>query len=142
MLSDLKLAVNQKLKAAYPAIVIQSKDIKEGFDRPCFYVEISNNSKEIISPEFNNRLITFTIYYFASDRYKHSLENLEVQETLEDIFLGKLNVNGKNVLIHEVRSYIVDGVLQVKFDIDINTFIEETSDHELTEVLVTNIKED
>jgi len=143
MLKEIKLAINEKIIAAYPDIEIQSKDIEEGFARPCFYVDLRTGHFSKIAPEFKTRRLSITIYYFASSRYDHSIENLEVQENLENIFLGKLVVGENQYSVPEVSSIVNDGVLQVSFDLEVNQFIEDTSTDsgELMEELELKVEE-
>lgn len=143
MLKAIKLAINEKIIAAYPNVIIQSKDIKEGFDRPCFYVDFRTGNLSTISPEFSIRRLSVTIYYFPSDRYEYSIENLEVQETLEKSFLGKLIIDERHFIVHEVSSLVNDGVLQVSFDLDIQSYNDEdlSDANELMGKLITEIKE-
>jgi hypothetical protein len=45
ILKDIKLAINNLIEATFPEIEISSKDIKEGFARPSFFVDFETTSK-------------------------------------------------------------------------------------------------
>lgn len=112
---DVKLAINNKLLGAFD-VEITSKDIKEGFNRPSFFVDFDNmarsSTEEQVSKEF-----TVRIYYFPRNRYEYSIEVLEVQEELEELFELKLEVLDRKFNVMETISEIVDGVLVFSFDI-------------------------
>lgn len=140
MLKDIKLAINEKILSIFPEVEIQSKDIEEGFKRPSFYVDFENSKLFKIAAEYYNKSISVKVYYFASDRYKHSTENLEVQESLESLFIDKLVVNEVNIPILEVESNVVDSVLQFSFELEYNINKVEEYDNEISEILETDIK--
>lgn len=118
-LKTLALAVNRQIKRAFPAIPITSKDITEGFDRPSFFVDFDSFRAEQMSKRRTERSNHIVIYYFPSDRYQYKLEVLDVQETLEDAFIDGLVIDDETVLyVGEVTGQVVDGVLQVEFDLD------------------------
>lgn len=143
MLKEIIIAVNKKLIELYPDIDIQSKDIKHGFNRPCFFVKLRASQNALLSPNFNERKVSVIIYYFASDPKENAIENLEVQETLENSFLGKLVIDERHFIVHEVSSLVNDGVLQVSFDLDIQSYNDEdlSDANELMGKLITEIKE-
>lgn len=112
---DIKMAVNRKLKTL--GIEINSKDVTEGFIRPSFFVEFLNS---IRSSDENQvyKSLSVQIYYFPTDRYEYSIEVLDVQEQLENLFDLKLQVLDRFLNIHEVNSTVTDGVLNISFDIE------------------------
>lgn len=112
---DIKLAVNTLLSEHFQ-IEIQSNDVKEGFNRPSFFVEMDDMARSSTETHVEKGL-TIRIYYFPSNRYAYSIEVLEVQETLESLFDLKLHVLDRQFNIHETQSDLVDGVLSFSFDI-------------------------
>ncbi|QEK13725.1 hypothetical protein FQB35_15465 (plasmid) [Crassaminicella thermophila] len=115
-LKDIKKAINSLISANFTA-EITSRDIKEGFKRPSFFVEFDNVKKSPAGEDQINRELTVRIYYFPSNRYQYSVEILEVQEKLEEVFDTKLKVQDRYFNIDEVESIVTDGVLQFYFDI-------------------------
>jgi len=143
MIKETKLAINNKILSAFPEIEIQGKDIKEGFKRPSFFVGFSYHKTMKVSDEFYKKDLSVVIYYFPSDRNKYSMEVLEVGETLEELFLGKLVIqmvdDEKVVPINSVDLDTVDGVLQVSFDLEIFTTKIEVDDNEMMEEIEVSI---
>jgi len=142
-MAQVELAINKKLKSAYPEVGIEPDDIKDGFKRPSFFVDFSYNKTTKVSDEFYKKDLSIVIYYFPSDRNKYSMEILEVGETLEELFLGKLVIEDeaeeKIVTINAVDLDTVDGVLQVSFDLEVFTSKVESDDNEMMEDLEVSI---
>ncbi|NBI30716.1 phage tail terminator family protein [Chengkuizengella marina] len=114
-LEDINIAINDNLIAEFE-YDINSKDVKEGFSRPSFFVSFDNVSRSS-SEYYRERALTVRIYFFPKSRYEYSLEILDVQERLENLFDLKLNVVDRKLNIHEVRSEVTDGVLSFHFDL-------------------------
>ena len=112
---QIKKAINDKLKANFN-IEINSKDIREGFIRPSFFVEFDEMNRIGLESQIE-RSFTVRIYFFASDMDAPSIENMEVQEELENAFDLKLQVADRHFNILEARSVVSDGVLQFEFEI-------------------------
>lgn len=132
-LKDIKKAINNLISDNFTA-EITSRDINEGFDRPSFFVEFDNIKKSLAGEEQIQRELTVRIYYFPSSRYQYSIEILDIQEKLEEIFSAKLSVSDRFLNIDEVESIVTDGILQFYFDIRYEEGIEIT-DTELMENL-------
>jgi hypothetical protein len=117
-LKQIALAINEKLHDVLPNVQIQSKDISEGYPRPCLYVDFDDVHTAASGAMLRERTVPVIIYYFPTDRNKHKIELLDVQETLESAFVGHFTIeDGVVVQIFDVSSVKVDGVLQVSFDI-------------------------
>jgi len=109
-------AINLKLKDKFN-IDINENDVKEGFDRPSFFVKFDDLSKNDHLYNFE-RNITVRIYYFPTDRYKYQIEVLEVQQDIEDIFKLGIEVEERYLKIkNDIQSEIIDSVLMVTFDL-------------------------
>jgi hypothetical protein len=115
-LKDIKTAVVSKLNANFTQEV-QSSDVKEGFSRPSFFVELDNATSSS-TEEQKHRGLTVRIYYFPSDKNKNSIEILDTQEALENAFDLKLPVLDRKLTINETESVTTDGVLTFSFDIE------------------------
>jgi hypothetical protein len=115
-LKDIKTAVVSVLNSNFTQEV-QSSDVKEGFKRPSFFVELDNATSSS-TEEQKHRGLTIRIYYFPSDRNKNSIELLDIQEALENAFDLKLTVLDRKFTINETESETTDGVLTFSFDIE------------------------
>lgn len=112
---DIRISINNQLKKT--GIEINARDVKEGFNRPSFFVQL-DNSNRYSSPTQIERTLTVRIYYFPTDRYKYSIEVLDMQDTLEQLFDLKLKVKDRWLNIEEFNSYVNDGVLNCSFDLE------------------------
>ena len=113
---DIKKAVNTLLKSGFN-IEINSNDVKEGFNRPSFFVSFDNLGRSS-TVEQVEKSFTIRINYFPSDRNDYSIELLDVQERLENLFDLKLSVKDRHFNIIEASSVTTDGVLEFSFDIE------------------------
>ena len=131
---DIRIAVNRQLSKT--GIRINSRDVQEGFIRPSFFVQLDNVSRSGNETQIE-RSMTVRIYYFPSDRYEYSIEALETQEILEDLFDLKLPVRDRLFNVEEFNTFLNDGVLNCQFDIDFYDGrkkvwkTEEDAEHEL-----------
>lgn len=117
-LKQIAKAINDKLSEVLPDIEIQSKDISEGYVRPSLYVDFDNSTHADFGTRGKERTIQVIIYFFPTDPYQNKIETLEVQETLENAFIGHLTImDGFVIYPSEVSSVKVDGILQVSFEV-------------------------
>lgn len=119
-MKDIFKAINSKIKETFPNVVIQSTDISEGFQRPCFYVDFENFRGAAEGGTIKSEKMDIEIHYFPSDRYKYKIEMLEVLRKLENAFIGTLKINDKvkiNILDTEAKK--TDGVLIFTFETEI-----------------------
>ncbi|MEL3956921.1 DUF6838 family protein [Caldifermentibacillus hisashii] len=131
---DIRKAINAKLKNEFN-IEINSNDVKEGFKRPSFFVTFDNLVKSSDQSQFD-RSLTIRIYYFPTDRYDYSLELLDIQEQLENLFDLKFNVLDRKFNIFESSSLITDGVLEFSFDIQFSDAKDVPVDDNVVEIPV------
>lgn len=118
-IKDIDTAIS-KMLSDKTKITIQSTDIREGFTRPSFYVTFPSTKKSPFNEYLYERNLSCKIYYFPKSKDDYSLELMEMQEKLENMFYLKLNVLDRKLNITEVDSYSSDGELQ--FDFDLNYF--------------------
>lgn len=133
---DIKKSVNTLLINEFN-VEINSNDVKEGFNRPSFFVSFDDPVRSSTTDQVEKSL-TIRIYYFPTDRYNYSLELLDIQEQLENLFDLKLSVLDRKFNIHEASTIVTDGVLEFSFGIH---FFDgkEVQDAELMQTL--DIKE-
>lgn len=112
---DIRLAINRQLKKT--GIEITSRDVTEGFDRPSFFVQLDNVGRSGDESQVHKSM-TVRIYYFPTDRYEYSIEVLDMQETLENLFDLKLAVKDRFFNVDEFTTFLNDGVLNCSFDLD------------------------
>ena len=111
---DIKIAINTRLKTL--GIEITSRDVTEGFKRPSFFVQLDNSVRSADENQVYKSM-TVEIYYFPSDRYEYSVEVLDIQERLENLFDLKLPIKDRLINIDEANTIITDGVLNFSFEL-------------------------
>lgn len=141
-ITDVVKAINGRLKQAYPNVPIQASDVKEGFQRPCFYTEVADYTTEQLMTAFDRKMAVISILYFPTDPHIYQVELLDVRERLQGAFIGSLNLND-DFMIHilDVSDTISDGVLNL--DIEIEYYVrrqeQDTSLPFIEEMEITNI---
>lgn len=116
-LKDIRIAVNRQLDKT--GIEINSRDVKEGFNTPSFFVQFNNVNRSGTESQVERDLIV-NIYYFPTDRYEYAIEVLDMQETLGNLFDLKLRVKERFLNVEEFQTFFNDGVLNATFDIAFN----------------------
>lgn len=109
---DIKKAIVTKLKTF--GINIVASDIRSGFKKPAFFVQVIPISEDTGSDITINTLV-INIHYFSED--KTDLDNLKMIDKLKKVFINKLEINDRTVTISDKRYDIDDNVLQFMFDI-------------------------
>lgn len=117
-LKDVRLAVNRQLTRT--GVEINSRDVKEGFIRPSFFVQFNNVGRHGTEAQIERTLIV-NIYYFPTDRYEYAVEVLDVQETLENLFDLKLRVKDRYLNVDNLNTFVNDGILNCTFELEFFT---------------------
>ena len=135
-LQDIMAAINAKLISKFD-IEINDNDVQKGFNRPSFFVDFDNLYKTDHLYTFE-RGLTVTIYYFPTDRHKYQIEVLEMQQDIEDSFKLGFTVEDRYLSIVEgIESEVVDGVLQVSFELKyLDSSYEEAEGPKMEELIV------
>jgi hypothetical protein len=133
-LKDIKTAVNTLLTENFTDIDLMSTDVKEGFNRPSFFVKLDNMDKKDGLYSFT-REMTVRIYYFPTSIYDYSIELLEKQSSLESIFNLNFSVGDRVITIDDTPSDIVDGVLEFDINFSYSDSYETEDTSELMEEL-------
>lgn len=111
----IRATVTRYLKANFNGIQVSSKSVKDGFARPSFKVELDNVKREGHLTQVE-RACTVRIFYFPKDE-NNSIELLDVQEKLGDLFDLKFSIEDRHLDINEPNFDEIDGVLQFEFDL-------------------------
>ncbi len=122
-LVDIKEAINLTLKSNFPAIGRYSRETKEGFKKPCFFIELLPIMRIKENKAHYFRKITVLIRYFSLN--KTELEGLKISDELEDVFLQPITIGDRKITIDEVESEFIDEVLVFQFDISYIDSLEE-----------------
>lgn len=88
--TEIKKALNSLLKKKYPELKIYGKEIKEGYDVPCFFTEIVNAQSKAQNRNFEK--ISFTLYITYFQEIKSELEQLKKVDEIKEMFGMKFKV--------------------------------------------------
>lgn len=138
--TEINKAIVDKLELKFMGIPIKSTNV-EKIVRPSFCIDFDNIKVDDFMDEALDRNITVRIYYYATDRYKNKIENLNIQDDLTLLFLEDniLEVNeSTKIQIEELEFDLVDGVLVMNFDIFISedyNRIDDTPNMEELEII-------
>lgn len=130
-LTDIKLAINAVLKDNFPDCKRYADEIKEGFDRPCFFVQIFPVMFNYDTVNFSSNKLMIVLNYFSRDGT--DLENLKMYDELKKAFGTTITAQGRHLALQDIRTDTADGVLQFKFDLDF--FDGITKDEEIHELM-------
>ncbi len=136
-LVDIKKSINQVLKANFPDIKIYSSDTKEGFTRPAFFTSIIPVTSDYETTNFTSNKLMVVINYFSENETE--LENIKMYDDIKKAFGMTLKVKQRSFLLKNIRSEIVDEVLQFRFDLDFFADIEKIDNHESMKELHTQM---
>lgn len=109
------------LKGRYPPpqYKIYGKEIKEGYEPPCFFTEILDRGSTAETKNFARGGFTVKITYFQ--REKDEMDQLEKVDGIKDLFGLVFCVGDRRLTIGEIScDYIGEyqDILQVSIDID------------------------
>jgi len=113
---NIKTTVSRNLKENFNGLKVFGKSVQDGFTRPSFKVELDNVKREGSLTQVE-RSCTVRIFYFPADENDSTIELLDVQEKIGDLFDLKFSVEGRHLNIVEPNFDEIDGVLQFEFDL-------------------------
>ncbi|OXS67519.1 hypothetical protein B1B04_22265 [Lysinibacillus sp. KCTC 33748] len=113
---NIRTTVTRNLKTNFNGLKVSSKSVNKGFTRPSFKVELDNVKREGYLTQVE-KSCTVRIFYFPADENDSTIELLDVQEKIGDLFDLKFSVEGRHLDIVEPYFDEIDGVLQFEFDL-------------------------
>lgn len=120
------------LKGRYPPpqYKIYGKEIREGYDAPCFFTEILDRGSRAETRNFAKGGFTIKITYFQAE--KNELDQLEKVDEIKDLFGLIFCVGDRKLTIGDFsHDYIGEyqDILQISIEIDYkeNTQKEDTA---------------
>lgn len=141
---DILKSINKILEDKFSNIpILSEKDVEEKITRPSLMVSMDNVSSDNFMSNVIDKSLTIRIYYFPSSRYKYKIENLNMMDNLNELFVENdiLKLENFNILINgEISTDVVQSVLNYNFDIEFSeNIIRDYSGIENMEDLETNI---
>lgn len=137
---DIKKAINTALKTSFPEIDINAGEIKEGFKRPSFFTQIIPVLREFETQCYTSNKVLVVVNYFPKKNVE--LDSLKMMNSLQQTFGMTLKVGNRVLTLQNIRSSMVDEIVQFKFDLD---YLENIAKKETTTVMgeiLTNIRGD
>lgn len=119
--SEIKRSVNGLLKGRYPPpqYKIYGKEIREGYDAPCFFTEILDGGSRAETRNFAKGGFTVKITYFQEE--KNELDQLEKVDEIKDLFGLFFCVGDRKLTVgefsHDYAGEYQD-ILQISIEID------------------------
>ncbi|HQD81181.1 MAG TPA: hypothetical protein PK003_10145 [Bacillota bacterium] len=114
-LASIMRDINTTLREA-TGLRVYGNEVKEGFKRPCFFVQLLPIHDRIESARMERRLIMVAVQYFSE--HGTDIENLAMADKLKEVFGLTIDVGGRKLTRGGTRIDMVDGVLQFRFDLD------------------------
>lgn len=117
------------LQGAFPDVPVQNTDITEGFQRPCFFLDLEGIDTDRVGTYYEDEL-SFRLYYFAADTYKGFLDMLKKRDAIIKLLQDTTRLDpdeesekyGFVIQADDgIRSFInqTDKVLQIAFTVDL-----------------------
>lgn len=118
---EIKKAINELLKGRYPPpqYKIYGKEIREGYDAPCFFAEILDKGTRAETRNFAKGGFTVKITYFQTE--KNELDQLEKVDEIKDLFGLIFYVGDRKFTVGEFSHDFIgeyQDILQISIDID------------------------
>jgi len=125
-------------------IEVQTQDVEEGFSRPSFFIELDNIKVDDFMKTSKTRDITVRIIYFPKDKHINQVELLDMQESLEELFIENNYIEilpeteDREAVLVEVENAKFNEnkkILQFQFDINLDEYYIREDNHEKMENL-------
>lgn len=124
---DVLTSVVGKLQDTFPEVPIESEDIDQNINNPCFHVRIGGTRDG--SPDLLHDYGTVTVYYFPTDRHDCEIELLNVQQYINTALFPVLSLDEDFAIpINELEFDTTDNVLVATFDFEMWQKPEEDAD--------------
>lgn len=119
----IKKAINSLLKGRYPEHKVYGKEVREGYQAPCFFTEILDKGEKAGSKNYSSGGFTLLITYFQ--KKINELDQLEMVDEIQDLF-GLTFVVGTRILTVGEYSYDFVGeysdILQISIEFDYKSY--------------------
>jgi len=141
---DILKAINKLLEDNFSNVpILSEKDVEEKIIRPSFMVSMDNISSNNFMNAVIDKSVTIRIYYFPSNKYKYKIENLNMIDRLNELFVENEILKLENfsmLLSSEISTDMVQSVLNYNFEIEFSeNIIRDYPNVEIMEDLETNI---
>lgn len=119
-------------------IYLDELEVKEGFERPSFFIYfISKVSENINRLAYNSNVLVQIVYFSKLDKYQNiesKADQSNIIETLEQIFISKISIafsSGCARIKQTMIDYTSDKDIFLQLNLDIVKSIDITENYEL-----------
>lgn len=98
-LTDVKIAINSKLKGLYPDIKIYGKEIHQGYVAPCFFSYLVSQPRTHSNKNFAQGGITVKILYFQE--IKDEADQLRKVDEIFELFDKTITIGDRAIEVKE-----------------------------------------
>lgn len=137
-LLNVKRAINSVLETNFPDVGIYAETVKEGFKRPSFFTQIIEIASNYETKNYMSNKLMVVINFFSKN--DTGLENTKMSAALKSAIGMSIQVGERRLTPKNIRSDIVDGVLQFKFDLMYLARIEQVDGHPKMAEIITNLR--
>ena len=110
---DIIRSLSSLIESNFPDYPIQDRDLEEGFDRPCYFIDINSVVTESLTNKLVKETANIEIDFLSEDIYKGFLNLLDVKNELVILFSNPLPLTDEqgnsvaHVVFNDVRTEIV-----------------------------------
>lgn len=142
-LSDFKRAVNTIVLSVTSDlhIPIREADLPEPIVRPSIKTFVDVGSSSRLNADILSRTVHTDIYFFAADKHRPRMENMDMIDRLSYAFLNGIDVDEALhiPLLENIEFSVEDGVLHAEFDVDVYERIDPDIDVDPMENLTVTV---
>ncbi|MBB6217493.1 hypothetical protein HNQ80_003614 [Anaerosolibacter carboniphilus] len=123
-LVEIQNEIYSKLNTEFPTYHIYVGEIPQEITRPAFFMQILPLSTITENQYHRTRKIHIRIrYYSPNGTY---LESLEMADQLNEVIGAVLVAGDRRLIIHKIRTSMIDNVLNFAFNLEFEDSIDET----------------
>lgn len=120
-IKDIQKVIISKLKALN--IDVYANDVKEGFNTPCFFVNIEKFENSFENSNCVKKYLDIYVRYINENTT--DIEKIEIIENLENLFIKTLSVNDRVFTLHNKSFSKGENDVELNFGIEYYEFLED-----------------
>lgn len=121
-IKDIQKVITLKLRELN--IEVYANNVKEGFNTPCFFVNVEKFENSLENSNCVKRYLDIYIRYINENI--SDIEKIEIIEKLENLFLKTLSVNDRVFTLHNKSFYRGENhYIEFNFGIEYYQFLED-----------------
>lgn len=120
-IKDIQKVIISKLKELN--IDVYANDVKEGFNRPCFFVNIEKFENSFENSNCVKKYLDIYVRYINENTT--DIEKIEIIENLENLFIKTLSVNDRVFTLHNKSFSKGENDVELNFGIEYYEFLED-----------------